>query len=438
MVVKTKKKKTEKKKTEKKKTEKKKTEKKKTENILIKNNTPKEDILLDKMIERGIKEKVPESLNNQIYFNRISNSNTQSLSRSYSPQINKYLVSISHSPVRKFSLCNYDLLTINIGTEDKPNCVKYTDKKAREFFLKNLKNRDVDCSQLIAPKQIVANCWFNVFFVNFFISDKGRKFFKFFRQLMIEGRTSSGEKIQNDLAKAFFLLNIAIEASYNRVLKNIAYLLNTNLLIIKIYNAINEIKSKKGPEKKANAKNNTNIKKIAKIYDSNIPNINDSGNPLLYYLSIMNYLNINPVNINIKTIYTNDQLETANYIKYTFLKQKVLETLPEILVLEIYGTHEKINKKKNKIIIEFEDSQVIYVLDSIVIRDNIGEHFCSVLTCNGEELVFEGGSYNRLSPFKWKSLINKNLNWSFISKDHYYDLEFNFTKGYQLLFYYRI
>ena len=367
------------------------------------------DILLDQIIKEGIKQKIPESLNNMQYFTKMQHS------RSYSPQINKYLVSISNSPAHQFSLCDRSLLTINIGSETKPYCVKYTDQKAREFFLKNLKNREINCSQVIAPKQINANCWFNTFFITFFISDKGRKFFKFFRQLMIEGKFANGKQIPEDLAKAFFLLNIAIEASYNHLLNDISYILNTNFLIKDIYNAINI--SHKIQDKKFR----------------DIEKLGDAGNPLKYYLAIMKYLNISPLDIKIGEVYSNDQLERINNLKINDTNNN----FPDILILEIPQLgRKKINKKKAEIIITIGDKSVKYILDAAVILDNDDDHFCSTLTCNGEEYIFEGGSYNRFYPFKWKKLLNKNHNWSFTT--YKADWSYNFTKGGQMLFYYRI
>ena len=51
-------------------------------------------------------------------------------------------------------------------------------------------------------------------FACMFVSDKGRKFFRFFRQLMIEGKRADKVKITPKiLSDSFFLLNAAIEAA---------------------------------------------------------------------------------------------------------------------------------------------------------------------------------------------------------------------------------
>ena len=84
-----------------------------------------------------------------------------------------------------------------------------------------------------------------------------------------------------------------------------------------------------------------------------------------------------------------------------------------------------------------------YKLDSIIItnRDhfdpNKNSHFVSVLTINKKEYKFDGSSYNTLSRFNWKDLINRNKNWSFRENPNYYPELYNFTKGYKMMFYYR-
>ena len=51
----------------------------------------------------------------------------------------------------------------------------------------NVKAKKINYDLILAPKQALSNCWFNVFFMTFFISDKGRKFFRYLRKSMITG-----------------------------------------------------------------------------------------------------------------------------------------------------------------------------------------------------------------------------------------------------------
>ena len=248
------------------------------------------------------------------------------------------------------------------------------------------------------------------------MSDKGRKFFKYFRQLMIEGKMANGNKIPSLLAKAFFMLNIAIEAATNNVSNNLAYNFNTNLLIERIYKAI--------------IKNKTNH---SKIRISNIHRVDEAGNPLDYYLTIMEYLKNNDVKI-IPLILLKS---ASSKMIESLLVSNNINKKPDVIVLEIYDNGENgpgysgIIKDKE---IKLNLFGVSYVLDSAIVRDTEANHFCSLLTCNKKEYSFDGASFNRLNLMNWKKLINSNKTWNF--KGH--DLKWNFRNSYQLLFYYRI
>lgn len=119
--------------------------------------------------------------------------------KSFSPNINreldvKQLKSLKNESV---NLCN-NLLQINIGTISKPRCLNFNNLLVKKFLLKNLMaSKHLDPSKFIAPKQLYSNCWFNTMFVTFFFSDKGRKFFRFFRNLMITGRKVDKSRLED-------------------------------------------------------------------------------------------------------------------------------------------------------------------------------------------------------------------------------------------------
>ena len=144
--------------------------------------------------------------------------------RSFSPSINKRLSvkSLKSLQPNKISFCK-DLLKLRINKTKK--CFLYSNKKVKKFLLHNLKaTKHLDPKLFIAPKQLLGNCWFNTMFVTFFFSDKGRKFFRFFREYMIKGEKIDKTKIDDEkLAKMFFILNLYIEASYNQNKKKILY-----------------------------------------------------------------------------------------------------------------------------------------------------------------------------------------------------------------------
>jgi len=85
-----------------------------------------------------------------------------------------------------------------------------------------------------------------------------------------------------------------------------------------------------------------------------------------------------------------------------------------------------------------------YTLDSCILADNTVNHFCAFITCENKEYCFDGASYRRLSPFEWKDKLNENVNIKFkkdaeLKKqfDNKFNQTWNFTIGFQMLFYYR-
>ena len=225
---------------------------------------------------------------------------------------------------------------------------------------------------------------------------------------MISGEKINGEKIPQDLAEVFFTLNKIIEAGYNQdnnANKKLIYTFDTNYFIENIYNIF--------------------VKKNIYVFKKN-----ESGNPIEYYKNIVKYLNYNAINIiNFDVDNLNDKSIERNI---NFISDK----FPEILILEIIDDDAKKikNRKLNLELIDNNNDKHKYVLDAAIIRDKDKQHFCSVLTCNGEELSFDGASYSRLNKFKWKSYLNKKKDWGFEG----HDLKWSFMSGYQMLFYYKI
>ena len=52
------------------------------------------------------------------------------------------------------------------------------------------------CHDIVAPKQAQSNCWFNSLWY-FSISDKGRKFTRYLRQIMITSTRLDGSKLNS-------------------------------------------------------------------------------------------------------------------------------------------------------------------------------------------------------------------------------------------------
>ena len=75
-----------------------------------------------------------------------------------------------------------------------------------------------------------------------------------------------------------------------------------------------------------------------------------------------------------------------------------------------------------------------------MVRDISKQHFCATITCEGKQMGYDGMSFHRLVPLEWKHKMNSNLNWQFEGTKDYdgTPLEWNFTKSYQMLLYYRV
>lgn len=336
---------------------------------------------------------------------------------SYAPTINQELVTLKSIPRKELSDCNiedaYKLnsqLEIGIpGNLYGKTCFNYNTPEAKKFLLRNLAaDKHIDPKKVVPPIQFQSNCWFNAMFVTFFISDKGRKFFHFLRQLMIEGKQRDGTVIPENIRNAFALLNFGIDACLTG--NKFAYELNTNAIISQLYKSIPDSYKTKYPY---------------------IVDVDEAGNPLLYYMSIINYLN----NSSIIILFIRDASNKW--------KDKVVESLakmthlPHIIALEVYDEKAKEFNKKP---ISFTVNEGKYMIDSAVIRDTTQQHFCATITCEGKEMGYDGMSFHRMVPLEWKEKLNSDFNWQFNGTSDFdgTPLEWNFTKCYQLLMYYRV
>ena len=240
-------------------------------------------------------------------------------------------------------------------------------------------------------------------FVTLFVSDKGRKFFHFFRQLMIEWKQKNHQPIPENLKDGFALLNYAIDACLTG--NKYAYILNTNIIIKQIFDAIPaEYKSR----------------------FTYIKDIDEAGNPVRYYLSLINYLN----NKDLQVMF----LANMNEKWQTSISTQMKKDLPHIIILEFFDDDNATTNKATS----FYLNDAKYVLDSCVIRDTNKQHFSSLLTCDKKEMAYDGMSFHRLVYMDWKQHINSDFKWQFKgSEDNGRKLTWNFTKGYQMLVYYR-
>lgn len=337
---------------------------------------------------------------------------------SYSPTVNKDLVMLQSINRENVYNCNNEKAfelkePLQIGLPGKlygKTCVPYYDMKAITFLLKNLSaNKHVNPNKIVPPIQSQANCWFNTMFVSLFVSDKGRKFFHFFRQLMIEGIQSDGKSIPNNLRNGFALLNYAIESCLTG--NKYAYILDTNAIIRNIYEAVPEKYKEKLPY---------------------IKDVDEAGNPMRYYGSIIYYLD----NKSIQLLFIKN---TNDKWKEMVLKEleKEKEKMPHIIVLEFYDENSETTTNKPQ---SFFVKGIKYMLDSCMIRDTHQDHFCCTITCDKKEMAYDGMSFHRLVDLSWKKYINSVFEWGFEGSTGTggKPLKWNFRRGYQMLVYYRV
>jgi hypothetical protein len=260
----------------------------------------------------------------------------------------------------------------------------------------------------VPPVQSHGNCWFNAFFVTFFVSDKGRKFFHFLRQLMIKGTQKNKTPMPANLRNAFALLNYGVDCGLRG--DDFAYKLDTNSIIVELFKQIPD---------------------DYKAQNESIVNIDAAGNPLLYYMSIINYLNNNSIQL---LFLRGADNEWKNKIGESFTRMR---HLPHFIVLEFFESEASQCKTKP---VSFSIHNTKYAIDSAVIRDTKKEHFCAAITCEGQEMGYDGMSFHRLTGFPWKHNLNADITWKFEGSNHANGtpMEWNFMSCYQMLIYYRV
>lgn len=341
---------------------------------------------------------------------RLNKLNKVNRSKSYTPTINERLVSFKSATAtstsrrngtrkrEKIIQCTLEpILKINI----RGKCHSYNSAIVKKYLLKRLsRNKHVNPELIITPKQAAGNCWFNTMFVSFFISDKGRKFFHFLRQLMIQGKQIDGQVIPAKLWQGFSLLNFAIEASLTGT--EYAYKLNTNIIISQIYKSIPD-----------NYKNKLPF--LAKV--------GEAGNPLRYYMSLMYYLENRAL-----------QLLLCETLDLEVIREKMsrLTHIPHIIVVELFeGSRES---RPLTFSVDNGNERITYALDSSVVRDISKRHFCAMITCEGQEMGYDGISHSRMVPMKWKPWLNTETKWNFVGNT----MKWSFSQSYQMLLYYRV
>jgi hypothetical protein len=255
---------------------------------------------------------------------------------------------------------------------------------------------------------------------------------------MIKGETSTGKKLSDKLWQSMALLNLSIEAALGSNTDKesdaarFVELLDTNNIIRGIHNSI-----PKEDEKTVGA-----IKKTGK-----------SNNPYSYYRDLVKYLGDDSLNMRkyVASVVVPSSLASVSAARFAAferaaaapifddIKERISKDLPDVVILEYLQDNYTTVKRESFSVKTSGGREIEYALDSAIVRNNKKHHFCAVLTCNGEEYGYDGVSFAKLSPFKWRKNLNKNKNWTFEgSTSGRQRMLWNFEKGYSLLFYYRV
>ena len=346
---------------------------------------------------------------------------------------------------------------INIDTD----CSLFGEKWIN-YYLTGLKQSMRDMKKqsfvdnIVAPKQFQANCWFNTFFVVFFISDKGRSFSEYFRRLMIQGKAvHNKEKMVSDRARnlydipprlhnALFRFNVMIHDSLIGRLGN----LDTNQIIRAINSGV-PVRNRGDGIRKTGLANN----------------------PLSFYKSLMRYLDDDYVHMvpidyygdgsqryweqtasvaiqNSVSIFKPRQIARRDYDGETSLSK--IAKAPDIIVFEVFDKPSKnvkqvpneitVTRASNSRVKESLEAvipkggKITYKLDAAIVRNTKQHHFCCCLTINGKDYAFDGISHRRLQKYNWRKNLGKDKEWTFEGST---SMKWNFREGYYMLFYYR-
>ena len=390
--------------------------------------------------EVSVKKKINKTQMGTVVIKSINPSLKQNVKKSidiiksFTPSVNKQLQSLQ-SRTPEFGLFGCKQLEISIEKKGVRKCVKWNSKEARDHLLANLNSKMMPlCNDIVAPKQMQSNCWFNSFFMVFFISDKGRKFTRYLRQIMITSTRLDSSKLKSNLRWPFFLLNKCIEASLRSVNvgdinSKFAYLMDTNEVIKGIYDNLPVSLKKK------------------KKYGLAVK-IGEAHNPVTYYEGIVNYLDSplksekRQLTMDWVTLHLASKTRKGfeDIVSNHFNVVKRVDKIPDFFVVDFFEDISNSMMKPLEIKLDIrtingKTQKVKYVLDAAVLRDTKKLHFSAYLTCNGNQYGFDGESHARMQPFKWKSKLNKNTQWRFAE---FYETFFNFKNGYQMLLYYRV
>lgn len=343
----------------------------------------------------------------------------------YTPSINKYLLDQKTVSPNIVQGCPLADIQVKLGNGLR-QCLPWDSVEAKKLMLDNLRSKTpTKCKEIVAPKQFKSNCWFNSFFMIFFISDKGKKFNKWLRQTMITGKvTDTGNMIGRDIVAKLrlplFILNKYIDASIRNShdTTNFANVMDTNDIINLVNNAIGEDEN--------SGEDGTLIAPVDK-----------PSNPMRFYKGLYNAIGGDPMSWTRLTVGGDSKRSDISNFYSKLSQSAVVSRISKMIYIEIDDAPSSTFIKPVEFTVDMIEAgknyNCTYKLDSAVLRDVDKEHFSSYITCNGKGFGSDGDAVNRLQSFDWKKRLNKSGEWK-LAKE--YPTYFDFTEGYQMLVYY--
>lgn len=422
------------------------------------------------------------SINNQLLreYNNINSNNKESNLFYYKPVVN-YLFedsfySVDYSP--KLSIyenileCIIDRDDFNENYQDsheisnslnkflknpyilipeKNICYPYNSTQVQNILISNLRKSYFDPEKIICPQQISKNCWFNTGLVIYFFSDQGKKFNKYLRYCMIKGYIENKIIEEEDFKRTLFIFNLYIDACIQGEL--FCTWMDTNYLIHQIF-----IQS---AMKGSLTFDKDQIGNPYYFYNTLIKTLNlKSLAPKMLSIELNQFDNFNDLILYVEDIFKNYQIEILRIIIFPqnislntcLQKNDIFSEFLNIRSQDKNFIKKKFNDKLKKITFKNKNNQIVFNLDSVLLRSVDESHFCCGVTMNTNPYIYDGFSYSKLTNFviknkySWPDLINKDIYWYFDSDIKQVDAEnfdnfrvfFNFIWGYQELYYYRI
>ena len=276
-----------------------------------------------------------------------------------------------------------------------------------QILLRNFRTkRKVDCKKIAGPSQYLSNCWFNTFFMCYFISDSGRTFYKSLAYTMITGKFPErrGGKVVGgkEVAKVFrypmILLASLIDSCLQGKIRN-----QDTQTIVEAFRLANIGQPKCW---------NCHV----------VPEDGTAWSPITFYTTLVVILGVNNElvwTVPCEAIMKGGKLDINNLPIYRGM-------YPHHLQVQYWSGSAQLLRRKLKNTVKF--GNVKYNLDSIIVRDTTKKHFCCLISCHGHGYRYDGASRVKVKSYTWKS-----KEFTFESGG----LTFSYFDSYQILNYYR-